>query len=420
MIEGILHPDSYPTTSHATSNTTSEHPFEQVSKSLCWNPYLHKDNKDIPHEEYSPTAGTPHNGPSSSPKEVPSSPVPSAPPTQQPKIGTPTPIVTTGITPVPGVTFVSGTHFIPTNNLGTSLSMFPLAVCSQSSPHIPSTSSRSHVPSLYTNTNSHVSPLPYPTLIEGSSAAPHMTPIPVTSLAPVVQQHLNTESRPSSAEKSPAPVSSPQNSGSEKAANRCETADGEVSIQLKPQSLLTQGSEDPLPEAYLEDEGDEEEEDEDDDDEGMDDSDPSSPPSPPSPRPRGRKRGRGRGRGRGKRGRPKTMLTLVTSPGKSVKRLSKRGRRRKMPRFTVDPEDHSGECQPKQSINQSFLYSGGVCRFIMDVMSCYPLICYFSTSSSLAFRSLLSVLFSLYKTMLVASYFCCKLTCITLILRDFY
>ncbi|XP_042202953.1 uncharacterized protein LOC121853087 isoform X2 [Homarus americanus] len=78
--------------------------------------------------------------------------------------------------------------------------------------------------------------------------------------------------------------------------------------------------------------------DDDEDEEAMSDaSDVPSPPSTPSPRPRlrGRGRYRGRGRGRGKNGKIGGVST------KRTKKVLRRGRRRRTPRFNLDPDDNS-------------------------------------------------------------------------------
>ncbi|XP_047472019.1 uncharacterized protein LOC125027167 isoform X3 [Penaeus chinensis] len=94
----------------------------------------------------------------------------------------------------------------------------------------------------------------------------------------------------------------------------------------QPTRLATEEGEEDLEEV---------EEDEEDDDELVSEaSDVPSPPSTPSPRPRvrGRKHNRGRGRGRGK---------LTRASLARLKKATRRGRRRRTPRFTLGPEDHS-------------------------------------------------------------------------------
>ena len=61
----------------------------------------------------------------------------------------------------------------------------------------------------------------------------------------------------------------------------------------------------------------------------------ATPSSAQKSRNRGRSRSRGRGKGRNQKSSPQE------SPQKKGPRLVRRGRRRKTPRFTVDPEDHS-------------------------------------------------------------------------------
>lgn len=100
-----------------------------------------------------------------------------------------------------------------------------------------------------------------------------------------------------------------------------------VTEEDQPTPLATEEGEEDLDEV--------EEEEEDDDELVSEASDVPSPPSTPSPRPRvrGRKHNRGRGRGRGK---------LTRASLARLKKATRRGRRRRTPRFTLGPEDHSG------------------------------------------------------------------------------
>ncbi|XP_042861007.1 uncharacterized protein LOC122246490 isoform X2 [Penaeus japonicus] len=109
----------------------------------------------------------------------------------------------------------------------------------------------------------------------------------------------------------------------------------DVPVTLDTPAITEEDQPTPLATEEGEEDLDEVEEEEEDDDELVSEaSDVPSPPSTPSPRPRvrGRKHNRGRGRGRGK---------LTRASLARLKKATRRGRRRRTPRFTLGPEDHS-------------------------------------------------------------------------------